>query len=571
MDWKKVFTNFRILMLIAFIVFSIVAISPHLSSDGVAIRYVEKNSSASIAGILSPDASIRPMQREVIKSINNIPIHTEDDFYEVTSNLEINKTYTIVTKNKKIYRVIAKPLIEETVLNETEFINVTNEVFNETTNETINVTEILEIQKIDRKVIGVEDLGIKISPVATNNIRKGLDLEGGTRVLLQPDTEVSDEDLDLVIDNIKQRLNVYGVSDVVVRSTKDFTGEVYVLVEIAGVSQEEIRDLLSNQGKFEAKVGDITVFRGGQDIKYVDRSATGSGIDPRRGCQPSAEGYFCSFRFGISLDPAAAQRQADATANLLIVPSESGGEGYLNESLLLYLDDELVDELKISSGLRGNAVTEISISGGSSGSTQQEAVQNTLDSMKQLQTVLITGSLPVKMNIINVQTISPLLGKEFTQNAFLVGLLSMITVIIVVIIRYKKMFISVPMIVAMLSEVIIIFGFAALIGWRMDLAAIAGIIVAVGTGVDDQIVIVDETLHSKKKEYSSWKDKLSKAFFIIMAAYFTTVVAMLPLYATGAGLLKGFALTTIVGVSIGVLITRPAFAAIMEMLIKKDD
>ncbi|MBW3001002.1 protein translocase subunit SecD, partial [Candidatus Woesearchaeota archaeon] len=55
------------------------------------------------------------------------------------------------------------------------------------------------------------------------------------------------------------------------------------------------------------------------------------------------------------------------------------------------------------------------------------------------------------------------------------------------------------------------------------------------------------------------------AFFIIFAAYFTTVVAMLPLWFAGAGLLKGFALTTILGVSIGVLITRPAFAAIIQI------
>ena len=122
----------------------------------------------------------------------------------------------------------------------------------------------------------------------------------------------------------------------------------------------------------------------------------------------------------------------------------------------------------------------------------------------------------------------------------------------------------------MVSEVAILLGFASFIGWRLDLAGIAGIIIAVGTGVDDQIVIVDETLNRKKKtEIVAWKDKIKKAFFIIMTAYFTTVVAMLPLWFSGAGLLKGFALTTVVGVSIGVLITRPAFAKILEVLVDK--
>ena len=53
-----------------------------------------------------------------------------------------------------------------------------------------------------------------------------------------------------------------------------------------------------------------------------------------------------------------------------------------------------------------------------------------------------------------------------------------------------------------------------------------------------------------------------------MGAYFTTVVAMLPLLAAGAGLLRGFAIVTIAGVTFGVFITRPAYAKIVETLLK---
>ena len=52
------------------------------------------------------------------------------------------------------------------------------------------------------------------------------------------------------------------------------------------------------------------------------------------------------------------------------------------------------------------------------------------------------------------------------------------------------------------------------------------------------------------------------------AATPTTVAAMIPLWNAGAGLIRGFALTTIVGVTIGVFITRPAFAAMIEKLLK---
>ena len=54
-----------------------------------------------------------------------------------------------------------------------------------------------------------------------------------------------------------------------------------------------------------------------------------------------------------------------------------------------------------------------------------------------------------------------------------------------------------------------------------------------------------------------------------MSAFSLIVVSMLPLFWAGAGILKGFALTTIIGVSIGVLITRPAFAEIIKLILKE--
>ncbi|NOQ38375.1 preprotein translocase subunit SecD, partial [archaeon] len=83
------------------------------------------------------------------------------------------------------------------------------------------------------------------------------------------------------------------------------------------------------------------------------------------------------------------------------------------------------------------------------------------------------------------------------------------------------------------------------------------------TGVDDQIIITDESSR-KEKRITSLKAKLKNAFFIIFTAAFTTIAAMTPLLFIGAGALRGFALTTIIGVIIGVLITRPAFGRIIR-------
>ncbi len=562
---KTIIKKPRIIILIIFLILSLIAIRPSLSHEGVAIRHVAKNSAAALAGIESPDPLAPPMTREVILAINNIPIKTVEDYNRIVSELEPEQTVTIKT-NKKTYLLTVKPKYEE--LNETETnkttINQTTKI-NNTTNQTINETT----NKTTRKIIGAEDLGITVYERPTSNLRKGLDLEGGTRVLLEPVEKVSDEELDLVIANIKERLNVYGVSDIIVRPAKDFSGNTFISVEIAGVNKDEVRELLARQGKFEAKVGNKTVFFGGNDIAYVCRTADCSGIDPLRGCGQTGTGeYACGFRFSISLTPEAAQRQAEATKDLEVLLDPTG-EGYLSQNLSLYLDGQLVDELRISSDLKGKAVTDISITGSGTGRTQQEAAKDALANMKKLQTVLITGSLPVTLRIVKTDSISPVLGKTFLKNVMLIGVLAIIAVALVVFIRYREIKISIPMIVTMLSEVIILLGIAALIGWRLDLAAIAGIIIAVGTGVDDQIVIADETLRGEKTQNLSWTEKMKRAFFIIMAAYFTTVVAMLPLWFAGAGLLKGFALTTILGVSIGVFVTRPAYATVVEELLKE--
>jgi len=565
---KQIFTNARIILALIFIALALVSIHPNPWSKGIAIRSVTLNSSAAIGGIESPKPTASPMSRERIISINNQDINTLEDFYEIESNLKANRTINIKT-NKDIYRLETKQLMKTTYLNETITTEITEEVFDEKLNKTINKTTEIEVPKTESEVIGVETLGLSVYKAPTTNIRKGLDLQGGTRVLLQPEEELDKDSMDILIENMKYRLNIYGLSDVIVREAGDLSGNQYVLVEIAGAQESEVKELLASQGKFEATIGNETVFKGGKDITYVCRSADCSGIDPYYGCgQIDANQWSCRFRFSISLTPEAAEKQAEVTKNLEIITD--GSDGYLSEKLILHLDDAPVDELNIGEDLKGRAVTDIQISGAGAGSTQQEAVFNALENMKTMQTILITGSLPVKLNIVKTDAISPFFGEEFVKNAIFIGLLAILTVAIIVFIRYRKFAVAIPLMLTSVVEVTLILGVASIIGWNLDLAAIAGIIIAVGTGVDHQIVITDEVLKGENAtEIYDWKKRIKNAFSIIMAAFLTTFVAMLPLIWSGAGLLKGFALTTIIGVSMGVFIARPAYAAVVEILLKE--
>ena len=532
---KQIFTDWRVILVIVCIIFSLVAISPNPGSEGVAIRSVVTNSSAANAGIEGPTENVRPMQREKVISINNVPIRNIEDYYEVTSSLTPNITITVET-DEGIYKLVTKEKKEE----------------------------------VDNKtIITTEDIGLKVYDAPKTNIKKGLDLEGGTRVLLQPEEKISDEDMADLIDNMEKRLNVYGLTDIVLKEASDLSGNQYVLVEIAGANEEEVKELLAKQGKFEAKIGNETAFVGGnKDIPYVCNSADCAGIDPYSGCGKLQEGgYVCRFRFEIGLSPEAGRRHAEITDKLDIITDEDGNE-YLSKKLDLYLDDVLTSSLSISSDLKGSDTTSISIQGSGVGVTQEEAMYDALNNMRRLQTILKTGSLPVKLTIAKTDVLSPALGEEFLKNAIYVGIAALLAVAAIIFVIYRKLAVAIPMALNGLIEVIIMLGVAALIGWNLDLAAIAGIIVAVGTGVDDLIVITDETIRGENAKIYDWKRKIKNAFFIIMAAFFTTAVAMTPLLFAGAGLLKGFALVTLIGISTGVLIVRPAYAKVVEILLK---
>ncbi|MBD3387731.1 MAG: hypothetical protein GF416_01670 [Candidatus Altiarchaeales archaeon] len=188
------------------------------------------------------------------------------------------------------------------------------------------------------------------------------------------------------------------------------------------------------------------------------------------------------------------------------------------------------------------------------------------------QVLLTSGNLPVEISIESKSTTPPTLGRRFLSYSFYTGLVAIAVVGLIIFLRYRRVEIVLPVMLTGVSEVIIILGLASLIRWELDLPAVAGIIAAVGTGVDHQIVITDETLkRSGKKKAVSVAERIRRAMFIIFTAAFTTIAAMFPLMSIGAGMLKGFAFTTIMGVMVGVFIARPAYAKIIQEILKKSE
>ncbi|MEK6757659.1 MAG: protein translocase subunit SecD, partial [Nanoarchaeota archaeon] len=168
-----------------------------------------------------------------------------------------------------------------------------------------------------------------------------------------------------------------------------------------------------------------------------------------------------------------------------------------------------------------------------------------------------------KLEIVKLDTISPVLGKDFIKSIFLAGIFALLGASIIIFLRYKKLKSSLALISTSFSEIIIILGVASLIQWDLDLLSIAGILATIGTGIDQQIIVLDE---SKQDRYLSIKQRMERAFSIILGTYFTVLVSLVPLYWAGAGLLKGFTITTIIGITTGILITRPAFTEMVKRI-----
>lgn len=510
--------NFRVWILIIFLILSYFAINPASNTDAIVINGIIPGTAAANAGI-EFNSNTNPTNFEEILYFNNQKITSEEEFYAQLTKIKQGDSINLKTnKNKLGYT-----------------INLPNE------NKTIK-----------------ELLGISIKQKDSSNIRLGIELEGGSRLILKPKTNISEEQYDMLITNLQNRLDVYGASGTKVNKLEDaFSNEKFVIVESISANKNDIFELISRQGEFKATIANETVFTGNNVLQVF--------TDPQNArlesCSPNQEGeYICTYAFLIEIDSKSAETFFDITSNLNVIGT------HLSEKIAFYLDDQKITELGIASTFKYNKITnpQITVSGNYQ-STQAKALESAKKEMKFLQTVLSTQSLPTELEVLQSYSISSTQGEKLLSNAAIVAIAAVLLVSSIVAIRYKHPFIFIAIFIALLGEVIIVFGIAAFMKLSIDLAAIGGLIAAIGTGVDDQIIITDEYFRKRKKKISS-KKKIKTAIYIIMIAYTTTLAAMIPLTFAGLKILQGFAFMIIIGVTVGVFITRPAYASMLRTI-----
>jgi len=201
-----------------------------------------------------------------------------------------------------------------------------------------------------------------------------------------------------------------------------------------------------------------------------------------------------------------------------------------------------------------------SITGPASG-VGQEKVLNAERNVKEIESILKGGALPVRITLGSKTVIPAPLGQEFLRMSLLGLLFAFLVVSIVISIRYRQLKIILPVLLITLAEIIVLIAITG--SFTIDLATMAGIIAAVGVSIDAQIIITDELL----KKTGTKDERLDKAMAIINTNVTVAILAMLPLLFSGMVEIIGFAVSTILGALLGALLSRPAYAAIAGELI----
>ncbi|WP_299361001.1 protein translocase subunit SecDF [Winogradskyella sp.] len=191
------------------------------------------------------------------------------------------------------------------------------------------------------------------------------------------------------------------------------------------------------------------------------------------------------------------------------------------------------------------SVTSGPISGGNSQISGAFSLTEAVD----LANVLRAGKLPASAEIVQADEVGPSLGQEAIDSGMKSFLIALAFVLIWMIFYYGKAGIFAD--VALLLNILLIFGVLASLGAVLTLPGIAGIVLTIGISVDANVLIFErirEELAKGKSQKESIKDGFANALSSILDANITTGLTALILFVFGTGPIKGFATTLIIGI-----------------------
>lgn len=347
-----------------------------------------------------------------------------------------------------------------------------------------------------------------VQPLASS-IRQGLDLQGGTHVVLEAvDTEtaqVNDDAMNRVVTIMEKRVNSLGLTEPIIQRE----GERRVIIELPGIKDPDAAiQTIGKTAMLEFRDEDGNTVLTGTDLK-----------DAQASTNPQSGQNVVNLEFSDE----GAQKFADLTMK------------NVGRTIAILLDGEVLTAPNVREPILGGRAE---ITG-----------QKTLEEAQNLAVVLRSGALPVKVEIIETRTVGPTLGqdsKDKSQFAFVVGLGAV--VVFMIFFYHLSGFIAD---VALMAYTIMLLGILYLMDATLTLPGVAGIILSIGMAVDANVLIFEHF----KEEYQVNQKTLrhamdagfKRAFTTIFDSNVTTLIAAGVLFFLGTGTIRGFAITLGVG------------------------
>lgn len=368
-----------------------------------------------------------------------------------------------------------------------------------------------------------------------NKIKLGLDLRGGTYVVLQAQGKIEQDTMAKVKDIVERRVDSLGVAEPVIQ----LSGNDRLIVELAGIKDpQKAIDLIGTTAKLEFKIKN-------KDGSYGPTLLEGSAIKTAN----LSQGQFGQPEVAFELNGDGSNKFAEITRE------------NVGKQLAIMLDGKE----------QSAPVINTEISGGKGVITT-----NNPEDAKNLTNLLKSGALPVSIKILEIRTVGATLGSDSIAQTQFAGILSLIFIWAFMFFIYK-----IPGIVS--NIVLVIYGLLTLgslsmIGSTLTLPGIAGFVLTLGMAVDSN-VITFERIKDELRKGRSLQDSIEYGFKnglpAIIDGNLTTLLIAIVLFFFGTGPIKGFAVTlslgTIITLITAVFVTKVVFLFIINTFkIKKE-
>jgi SecD/SecF fusion protein len=393
-------------------------------------------------------------------------------------------------------------------------------------------------------VIGALLVGgiIAILPL-DKKINLGLDLRGGTYILLKADTsglsgkKISDA-ISGAIEKVRSRIDAYGVKETSIQ----MQGSDNILVQLPGVVDRGVIDKLKDVGKLEFRIVDDDTAKFADALKgSVPENYDFKEDEKKSGWLLMAKEAAVD---GADLSESHVGFDTYGVPDVKLQFTSSGmkkfakiTEDNVGKQMAILLDGRVISAPVIREPI---LTGQCQISGDFS-----------MDQAGLLASVLNSGALPVPLNIEEERTVGPLLGSDSIKHGLLSSAIGIALVFLFMAVYYTIG--GVVACICLALNLLLTMAGLALMHATLTLPGIAGLILSLAMAVDANVLIYErlrDELALKKPLAVALKNSYDRTFITIIDTHLTNVIAAVFLFMFGTGAIKGFATTLILGLAI---------------------